>query len=159
MPALPRHAWLAAGLAALAALLMAVGVGVETARIAAEADHIEGQLRAAHRRYLGQPYDFPMADFQGVVSRQLGAGEGGGALDLVAAVAPGVAACGACAIDRLVVAESGIEIAFGAPSQGDAVADLPRGGAGWRADLVEEGEGWRYRVAPAGESSGGLSHE
>ena len=30
---------------------------------------------------------------------------------------------------------------------------------GWRADLVEEGEGWRYRVAPAGESSGGLSHE
>lgn len=155
--ALPRGARVAAGLGALAALLLALGSAVETSRLSAEADHLEGQLRAAHQRYLGQPYDFPMADFQAVVSRQLGGGEGSGALDLVAAVAPAVAACRGCAVERLAVADGAVELRLAAGAE--AVAALPRAGASWRAALSPEGEGWSYRVVPVGEEMGGLDHE
>lgn len=150
--ALPRAAWLTLSLAVLALLLVMVGIKVESGRMVAQANHLEGQLRLAYGEYFGADYDFAMADFQSVVSRQLEGGieSGESPLALVAELASVLPACGDCRIERLAVDSQALDLVLSGSA--DSVAALPLVGNGWHASLTADNEHWRYQL-------GGDTHE
>lgn len=140
----PRGALVAAGLAALAGVLFAVGSWLESGRIDAQAIALEDQLRVLYQQQLGEPYDFPMADFQALVSRQLGGGAPGPGLQLAAAVAPAISNCGGCAIEEFTLADDSLALTL----SGALAAQLPTQGPGWQAGLVADGSRWQYHITP-----------
>lgn len=106
----PLPAKVAAGLAALSLTLLAFMNWQETRHMNIQADYFESQLRAGYSQYFGEQYDFPMADFQRVVSSRLDNGSGSGpASNAVTALATALASCPQCRIDKLSYSDHGLQ--------------------------------------------------
>lgn len=148
-----RALGLSLGLGLLALVLLMVTVKVETVRMEAQAGHLEAQLQAVYGQHFGEPYDFAMADFQSVVSRQLegGALSGPSPLTLLAPLASILPACTDCRIEKLSADQGGLtlEISGSAPQ----VTALPLSGNGWHGRVTALDDHWQYRI------EGGNAHE
>jgi len=140
----PLAARVAAVLAVALLALVAVTSWVETRHLDAQAAALEGQLRGAYRQYFGEDYDFPMADFQRVVSARLAAPASAGASPLVAELAAAVSSCRECRLDRLEVADGTLTALVSGPSPSPALARAVASHPHLTLDTAENG--WRLTL-------------
>lgn len=144
----PLPAKVAAALAGVAVVLAASTSAVERRYIAAEADHLENELRRGYRLYFGDSYDFAMADFQRVVSSRIeSGGDQAGVLGALQRLSDLIRDCNDCRVQRLSVADGEVTALLSGQDLDGGVAD----GAG---DIAIDGRDGEWRVTLGGAGPG-----
>ncbi|MGD9660831.1 MAG: type II secretion system protein GspL [Porticoccaceae bacterium] len=146
-PKWPLAARVAAVLALLGTVLLASGYWLESQKMAEQARYFDDQLRQGYRQYFGGAYDFPMADFQRVVSAQLDrSADTDAAIKNLLRLDQLLSRCGDCRLEKLSGDGAVVEALVSGESAGKVLASAAAGevqasGEHWLLRLVAENQG------------------